>query len=85
MFYIDKSKSKHKPTKYLRKYLKTKIYSKHDMIQTMTWVKKWERKIISHVGVEDIASNGKVIISIYICWGFNTKEIPYDSPSNEPF
>jgi hypothetical protein len=48
-------------------------------------LKKLEHKIIPHVGVEDIASNGKVIITIYICWGFNTKEIPCDSPSNEPF
>lgn len=65
----DKSKPKRKPTKYLGKYLKTNIYSKHDMIQTMTWLKKWECKITLHVGVEDIASNGKVIISIYICLG----------------
>jgi hypothetical protein len=39
------------------------------MIQTMTWLKKWDRKIIPLVSVEDIASNGKVIISIYICLG----------------
>ncbi len=59
--------------------------SKQKFIQNMTWLKKLEHKIIPHVGVEDIASNGKVIITIYICWGFNTKEIPCDSPSNEPF
>jgi hypothetical protein len=63
------------PQNIWENYLRKKIYySKHDMIQTMTLLKKWERKIIPHVGVEDIANNGKVIISIYICWGFNTKE-----------
>lgn len=36
--------------------------SKQTFIQNMTWLKKWERKIIPHVGVEDIASNGKVMV-----------------------
>jgi membrane glycosyltransferase len=65
--------------------------SKQTFIQNMTWFKLWHdwknENVRSHFTsvLKILQVMGKWLSLFIFVWGFNIEEIPYDSPSNEPF